>query len=81
MQTSPQDSSRDSSAADSVILQSVDLLHPLPVREIFPATARLEIDIGCGKGRFLMARALQHPGANFLGIDRQISRQIGRAHV
>jgi tRNA (guanine-N7-)-methyltransferase len=28
------------------------------------------MEIGCGKGKFLVARALENPGTNFLGIDR-----------
>jgi len=30
----------------------------------------VEIEIGCGKGKFLISRAEQCPGINFLGIDR-----------
>lgn len=33
-----------------------------------------EIDLGCGKGRFLLARARKFPETNFLGIDRQLGR-------
>ncbi len=33
-----------------------------------------EIDLGCGKGRFLLARARKFPDVNFLGIDRQLGR-------
>ena len=45
------------------------------VRESFddPA-APLEIDIGSGKGRFLVARAALCPDVNFLGIERQYAR-------
>ena len=28
------------------------------------------MEIGCGKGKFLVARAMENPGTNFLGIDR-----------
>jgi tRNA (guanine-N7-)-methyltransferase len=34
----------------------------------------LEIDLGCGKGRFLAARAARYPDRNFLGIDRLLVR-------
>jgi tRNA (guanine-N7-)-methyltransferase len=34
----------------------------------------LEVDIGAGKGRFLLARALEHPELNFFGIERQNGR-------
>lgn len=35
---------------------------------------RLEVDIGCGKGRFLVTRAAGHPDISFLGIDRRKKR-------
>ena len=34
----------------------------------------LEIDIGCGKGRFVLARAEDHPDINYLGIERMLRR-------
>ncbi len=34
----------------------------------------LEVDVGSGKGRFLLARARAHPRTPFLGIDRLLSR-------
>jgi len=34
----------------------------------------LEVDLGCGKGRFLVARAAKSPVTNFIGMDRQLSR-------
>ncbi|HAL92426.1 MAG TPA: tRNA (guanosine(46)-N7)-methyltransferase TrmB [Verrucomicrobia bacterium] len=50
-------------------------LGPLPVREWFAhPERRLEIDLGCGKGRFLLARAAKNPETNFLGIDRMLRR-------
>ena len=38
------------------------------------APQRLEVDLGCGKGRFLLARAAAHPETSFLGLDRQTQR-------
>ena len=50
-------------------------LGPLPVREFFAhPERRLEVDLGCGKGRFLLARAAKNPETNFLGIDRMLRR-------
>ena len=50
-------------------------LGPLPVRAWFAhPERRLEIDLGCGKGRFLLARAAKNPDVNFLGIDRMLRR-------
>ena len=54
---------------------AADWLGPLPVRDWFAQPARrLEIDLGCGKGRFLLAHAANHPETNFLGIDRMLRR-------
>ena len=50
-------------------------LGPLAVRDFFAhPERRLEIDLGCGKGRFLLARAAKAPETNFLGIDRMLRR-------
>ena len=50
-------------------------LDPIDFRSRFVHPERpFEIDLGCGKGRFLLARARKFPEANFLGIDRQLGR-------
>jgi tRNA (guanine-N7-)-methyltransferase len=50
-------------------------LGPLPVQKWFPhPERRLEVDLGCGKGRFLLAHAAKNPETNFLGIDRMLRR-------
>lgn len=36
--------------------------------------APLEVDLGCGRGRFLLARAQKHPSHAFLGIERVLLR-------
>ncbi|MFA5688625.1 MAG: tRNA (guanosine(46)-N7)-methyltransferase TrmB [Kiritimatiellales bacterium] len=47
---------------------------------------KFEVDLGCGMGRFLLARAAKFPEINFLGIDRllnriqRIDRKALRAH-
>ena len=44
-------------------------------RMFFPSQERpLEVDIGSGKGRFLLARSGRFPEINFLGIERQLIR-------
>jgi tRNA (guanine-N7-)-methyltransferase len=48
--------------------------HPLPLEQVFPSERPLEVDIGCGKGRYLVARAAAHPEINILGIDRLLVR-------
>lgn len=47
---------------------------PLDLAAIFPRVAPVEIDLGCGDGTFLVGRAAQFPGRNFLGIERLVGR-------
>lgn len=50
-------------------------LGPLPIRNYYAhPERRLEVDLGCGKGRFLLARAAKFPEVNYLGIDRMLRR-------
>ena len=46
----------------------------LNLKDIFGREAPLEIDVGCGKGRFLIARATKFPDRNILAIERKINR-------
>lgn len=45
---------------------------PLSFKELFGNDNPVEIDIGCGKGKFLVGRAQVSPGVNFIGIDRAV---------
>lgn len=50
-------------------------LDPYDFKAAFPHPERpLEVDIGSGKGRFLVAHSNKFPGTNFLGIERQLIR-------
>lgn len=40
----------------------------------FDLSRPLEIEVGCGKGRFLTARAKANPDCDFLGIERMLER-------
>lgn len=42
-------------------------------QEAFPSPAPLQIEIGMGKGRFLMEMAALHPDTNYIGIERYSS--------
>ncbi|MFC1462943.1 tRNA (guanosine(46)-N7)-methyltransferase TrmB, partial [Verrucomicrobiota bacterium] len=46
----------------------------LPLDKLFDAAKPLEVDVGCGKGRFILSRAVSHPDASYLGIDRLLAR-------
>ncbi len=59
---------------NSAIIDPSDYTRTLNLAELFPTSAPLEIDVGCGKGRFLAARAKRLPEFNFLGIDRLLAR-------
>jgi tRNA (guanine-N7-)-methyltransferase len=52
-----------------------DYFRRLRREEIFPDASRpLEIDLGCGDGRFLVALAARHVERDFLGIERLLGR-------
>ena len=46
----------------------------LPVSTLYQAIQPLEVDVGCGRGRFLLARASKCPESNVLGIDLSLLR-------
>ena len=49
-----------------MVLEISDPCRPL----VFPEGVPLEVEVGCGKGRFLAGRAAKHPERRFLGIER-----------
>jgi len=50
-------------------------LRPIFLQRLFDDPDRpLAVDMGCGKGRFLLARAAADAETNFLGIDRMLRR-------
>ncbi|MFK5922733.1 MAG: tRNA (guanosine(46)-N7)-methyltransferase TrmB [Verrucomicrobiota bacterium] len=52
-----------------------NLFQRLAVGDLFGETeSALEIDLGCGDGRFLQAMAEQFPQSNYLGIERLLGR-------
>ena len=73
-----------------MIVTVTDPCRPLPID--FDAARPLEVEVGCGKGRFLTGRAAAHPDHDFLGIERMLGRvhsfdekcrrlKISNAHV
>jgi len=58
----------------TVLIHPGSIDAPLPVDTLFDPARPLELDCGCGKGRFLLARAAAHPDVQFLGIDRMLVR-------
>lgn len=62
-----------------------DIAKPLDLAAICGGRQRLEVDIGSGMGRFILARASAHPDTQFIGIERlkprvqKIARKAARA--
>ena len=52
------------------ILQVKDITKPF----VFDLTRPLEIEVGCGKGKFLTERVKANPDCDFLGIERMLER-------
>ena len=52
------------------ILRVTDITKPID----FDLSRPLEIEVGCGKGKFLTERAKQNPECDFLGIERMLER-------
>jgi tRNA (guanine-N7-)-methyltransferase len=46
------------------------LAAPLPLAVLAPGARRWEVEIGFGKGRYLLRRCLDSPGDGFLGIEQ-----------
>ena len=46
-----------------------ETLPKIAFAELFGNDGPVEVEIGCGQGKFLLARAAENPGINFLGID------------
>ncbi len=61
-------------AAERAQWVPADIFRRAELSEIFDRPAPLEVDIGCGEGAFILARAKAHPERNFLGIERLIGR-------
>ncbi len=52
------------------VIPVTDPTVPLPLDTLFDPGRPLELEIGCGKGRFLSARAAKNPETQYLGIER-----------
>lgn len=60
--------------ATSFIYAPPNWLDPLDWMSVFGNQHSVEIEIGCGKGAFLMWSAQARPDTDFLGVERQIGR-------
>ena len=45
-----------------------------PLRDLVPEGTPLEIEIGCGSGRFIAANAAKRPDVRFIAVERMMER-------
>ncbi len=64
----------DLDAYPGIVVPVVSCTAPLASPALFGGEMPLEVDAGCGKGRFLLARAAAFPAVGFIGIERQQRR-------
>lgn len=62
------------SPVPTCVIRQTHLTDLPPFHSIFDPGRPVEVDIGCGKGRFLLSRALANPGIQYLGIERLLER-------
>ena len=57
-----------------MVIPVTDVTKPLACPAIYDLSRPLEVEVGCGKGRFLTGRAAANPDCEFLGIERMLGR-------
>lgn len=60
--------------ASEIELVPANCFEPFELAAVYGRVAPLEIDLGCGDGSFLAARARENPETDFLGIERLLGR-------
>jgi len=56
-------------AFDDIAVSLASLGEPADLRGLFGNDQPIELEVGCGKGGFLLRQAKAHPERNFLGIE------------
>jgi tRNA (guanine-N7-)-methyltransferase len=54
----------------ALILDLANASLPLASRDVFGSAVPLEVELGAGKGRFLLEWAAAHPGVGVIGVER-----------
>lgn len=57
-----------------MIIKVTDPCRPLECGAIYDPARELEVEVGCGRGRFLTGRAAADPDTVFLGVERMRER-------
>lgn len=63
-----------SAALPGLIYELPSILERLELRNLFPKSQPLEVELGCGDSSFLAEYARQHPEKNFIGVERLLGR-------
>lgn len=75
MESKPRPSADAQPKTETRRISHGDGLHPLDLDSAYENhNAPLDLDVGFGKGRFLLARAAVSPAVRFLGIERRLDR-------
>lgn len=59
---------------ESAVIPVTDPTKPLACPALYDLSRPLEVEVGCGRGRFLTGRAARMPGCEFLGVERMKER-------
>ncbi len=59
---------------EAIQVEPENWLSSMDLDRHFDMNRPLEVDMGCGKGRFLLSRAAHNPATNYLGVDRILKR-------
>ena len=57
-----------------MMIRVTDPCAPLACPALYDLSRPLEVEVGCGRGRFLTGRAARHPECTFLGVERMLER-------
>ena len=60
--------------AEGAIIRVKDPCRPLECPALYDMSRPLEVEVGCGRGRFLTGRAAKEPSCEFLGVERMKER-------
>jgi tRNA (guanine-N7-)-methyltransferase len=61
-------------AEPSLLVRLASIVEPVNLDSMFPTVQPVELELGCGDGGFLLARAQRRPERNFIGVERLLGR-------
>jgi tRNA (guanine-N7-)-methyltransferase len=62
---------KDEGGAPALVAENAPRPKPIDVVEFFGAPSPIEIEVGCGKGTFLLAYCERHPETPFLALEKE----------